>query len=194
MHYAARFPIFCASAIIFLFEAGESKTKRRLKSQNATANQSQPEYPFFVHDTRFFNNFSSDRAGDPIKIWVTNADQYSRVLMSPRESLVFDELVSLLRSDDIVLDLGADVGVFSLTAARRGVSQVSKRGREGGREGRGMGGREGGWEGGRELLRGKIGRDGGKGGRIGGREGGWEGEREDGRERGRMGGREGGSG
>lgn len=115
----------CALIFTFFLTKGESKSKSRpKKSQNTTTNQSQPEYPFFVHDTRFFNNMTADRAGEPIKIFVADADQYSRVLMSQRELNVFDELISSLRSDDIVLDLGADIGTFSLTAARRGVSQV----------------------------------------------------------------------
>jgi hypothetical protein len=120
----------CTLAFMVLLNQGESKSKSRTKtkkSQNTTANQSSPEYPFFVHDTRFFNNLTADRAGEPIKILVADADQYSRVIMPQRELYIFDELMSSLRSDDIVLDLGADVGTFSLTAARRGVSQVKFR-------------------------------------------------------------------
>jgi hypothetical protein len=104
---------------------GKAKSKGNSSApRNSSTNQSELVYPFFVHDTRYFNNMSEERSGDPIKIYVSDKDQYSRVFMSPRESLVFDDLIRNLRSDDIVLDLGADVGTFSVTAARRGVAQV----------------------------------------------------------------------
>ena len=70
---------------------GKAKSKGNSSaSRNSSTNQSQPEYPFFVHDSRYFNNMSGERSGDPIKLYVSDKDQYSRVFMSPRESLLFD--------------------------------------------------------------------------------------------------------
>ena len=78
------------------------------------------QYPIVVQDTRFFNNQSSSHTGPPLQVSLGNPDHYSRIFYSPREGALATILLDEIQSDDSVLDVGAETGVFALTAARKG--------------------------------------------------------------------------
>jgi len=77
-------------------------------------------YPLVVQDTRFFNNQTAERSGPPLQVSLGSPDHYSRIFYSPREGALAGELLEGLKRDDTVLDVGAEAGVFALTAARKG--------------------------------------------------------------------------
>lgn len=78
------------------------------------------QYPIVVQDTRFFNNQSSSHTGPPLQVSLGNPDHYTRIFYTPREGALATILLDEVRSDDSVLDVGAETGVFALTAARKG--------------------------------------------------------------------------
>ena len=102
--------------------AGEGRDGGRSQK---TEEEKQPSYPMVVDDTRFFNNLSHDHTGPPIKLSIGDHYQYSRIFFAPTEGQLSTNLLEELLPDDEVLDLGAEVGVFSLTAARKGVKSVT---------------------------------------------------------------------
>ena len=109
--------------------ADRSKTGGESKAQGAKQTEEQQEqdqaFPIIVDDTRFFNNQTHDRFGPPLKISLASQEQYSRIFFSGSEGQLATTLLEELLPTDTVLDLGAEVGAFSLTAARKGVRQVT---------------------------------------------------------------------
>lgn len=109
--------------------ANSDKTGGERQAQEAQQTQGQqeqePAFPMIVDDTRFFNNQTHDRSGPPLKISLASQEQYSRIFFSGSEGQLATTLLEELLPTDSVLDLGAEVGVFSLTAARKGVRQVT---------------------------------------------------------------------
>jgi len=136
LSFAVALALLCACAV-----AAGKKTARGSKSKRpgggrtagdgsgaedaAAGGDAAPTFPMVVDDTRFFNNQTDDRAGPPLKISLENQDQYSRIFFTGSEGQLATTLLEELLPSDDVLDLGAEVGVFSLTAARRGVRSVT---------------------------------------------------------------------
>ena len=94
-------------------------------SDEASNAQQQVTFPVVVDDTRFFNNMTHERTGPPLKISLADENQYSRIYFPSGEGQLTTTLLEELLPTDTVLDLGAEIGVFSLTAARRGVRSVT---------------------------------------------------------------------
>jgi FkbM family methyltransferase len=92
--------------------------------QGQTATSSQ--FPVIVDDIRYLNNLTEQRVGAPIKLWIRDPNQYSRIFFSQREGELSTEVLEgIVPGKDVVLDIGPNVGVFALTAARLGARVVA---------------------------------------------------------------------
>lgn len=84
------------------------------------------EFPVEADDIRFFNNLTEQRTGAPTKLWIRDPNQYSRIFFSQREGELSTEVLEgIIRGEDVVLDIGANVGVFALSAAKLGARVVA---------------------------------------------------------------------
>ena len=90
------------------------------KRDEAEGGKQEASFPMVVDDTRFFNNQSHDRSGSALKISLADQHQYSRIFFTGSEGQLATTLLEELLPSDVVLDIGAEVGVFALTAARMG--------------------------------------------------------------------------
>ena len=112
--------------------AGRAKSASDAEGKSARTPAAAPQrqetevsFPMVVDDTRFFNNVTEERTGAPLKIRLSSQDQYSRIFFSSAEGQLATTLLEELEATDIVLDVGAEVGAFALTAGRRGVASVT---------------------------------------------------------------------
>eukprot|EP00961_Rhodomonas_salina_P112326 1511774-Rhodomonas_salina.1 len=120
-------------AVFMCFFLPQSVCAKKEAAADESVVEGEAQFPMVADDTRFFNNFTAERTGPPVKIRLQNADQYSRIFYSPREGAIASELIEEIEAGEEVLDIGAETGVFSLTVSLP-PSLLSDRGRERARE------------------------------------------------------------